>query len=415
MSIITRLKNVWNLFANKDPTSEYVNDYYGNITTYRPDRVKLTRGNERSIVTAIYNRIAVDVAAINIEHVRLDDNDRFLENIESGLNGCLTLEANKDQTSRAFIQDVVLSMFDEGCIAVVPIDTDQDILSGTFDIYSMRTGKIIEWKPDKVKVRVYNDRTGFYEEVYVMKDSVAILENPFYAVMNEPNSTLQRLIRKLSLMDKSDEHVGARKLDIILQLPYTLKTEARRQQAKERVKAIEDQLDGSPLGIAYADATEKITQLNRPVENQLQSEVEYLTSMLFSQLGLTKEVFEGTADEQVMLNYQNRTLEPILSAICDEFKRKFLTKTARTQKQSIVFFREPFKLVPVNNLAEIADKVTRNEIMTSNEVRQIMGMKPASDPEADRLKNSNISESKDQANYDIDGNFLNDGKIMEER
>ena len=394
MRFSDRLKHSWNAFFSRDPT--YIYRDTGPSYSYRPDRPRFTRGNERSIVTSIYNRIALDVASVSIQHVRLDENGRFLESINSGLNNCLTLEANIDQTSRAFIQDVVISMFDEGCVAIVPVDTTSDPEKGSFEIETMRTGKIIEWYPRHVKVRVYNDRTGQKEDVVLSKKSVAIIENPLFAVINEPNSTMQRLIRKLNLLDYIDEQSGSGKLDLIIQLPYIIKTDARRQQAEQRRKDIEDQLSGSKYGIAYTDGTERITQLNRSVENNLMKQIEYLTSMLNSQLGITTTIMDGTADEKTMLNYNNRTVEPIISAIVDAMKRTFLTKTARSQKQSIMFFKDPFKLVPVNDLAEIADKFTRNEIMTSNEIRQIVGMKPSDDPKADELRNSNINQSNEE-------------------
>ena len=389
-----RLRHGWNAFKNRDPTSYYRHVSHG--YSHRPDRARLTRGNERSIVTSIYNRIALDVAAINIQHCKLDDNNRFKEVIESGLNECLTVEANIDQSSRAFIQDVVMSMLDEGCVAIVPVDTTLDpTVTGSFDIQTMRTGKILEWYPAHVKVRVYNDRKGEKEDVVVPKKMVAIVENPLYAVINEPNSTLQRLIRKLVLLDSIDEQSGSGKLDLIVQLPYIIKTEARRQQAENRRKDIEMQLSGSKYGIAYTDGTERITQLNRPVENNLMKQIEYLTSMLYGQLGITQSIMDGTADEKTMLNYYSRSIEPIVAAIVDEMKRKFLTKTARTKKQTILFFRDPFKLTTTDAIAEIADKFTRNEIMTSNEVRQIVGMKPSDDPKADKLINSNIAQPND--------------------
>ena len=394
MRFSDRLKHSWNAFFSRDPT--YIYRDTGPSYSYRPDRPRFTRGNERSIVTSIYNRIALDVAAVSIQHVRLDDSGRFLEPINSGLNNCLTLEANIDQTSRAFIQDVVISMFDEGCVAIVPVDTDSDPEKGSYDIDTMRTGQIIEWYPRHVKVRVYNDRTGQKEDIIRSKDTVAIIENPLFAVINEPNSTMQRLIRKLNLLDYIDEQSGSGKLDLIIQLPYLVKTETKRQQAEKRRQDIEDQLTGSKYGIAYTDATERITQLNRPVENNLMKQIEYLTSMLNSQLGITTTIMDGTADEKTMLNYNNRTVEPIVSAIVDAMKRTFLTKTARSQKQSILFFRDPFKLVPVNDLAEIADKFTRNEIMTSNEIRQIVGMRPSDDPRADELRNANINQSNEE-------------------
>ena len=394
INFVDRLRHSWNAFVNRDPTKDYRS--YENGTYYRPDRPRLTRGNERSIVTSVFNRIALDVASINIRHCRLDDNARYKEDILSKLNECLTLEANLDQTSRAFFQDAVLSMFDEGCIALVPVDTTGDpYASGSYDILSMRVGKIIEWYPSDVKVRLYNEQTGKKEDIILSKRVVAIIENPLFAVMNEPNSTLQRLMRKLVLLDSIDEKTSSGKLDLIIQLPYTIKTEARRQQAEIRKDSIEQQLTGSKYGIAYIDGTEKVTQLNRPVENNLMKQIEYLTSMLYGQLGITASILDGTADEKTMLNYNNRTIEPIVSAIVDEMKRKFLTKTARSQGQTIMFFRDPFRLVPINDLAEIADKFTRNEIMTKNEFRQVIGMKPSDDPKADMLVNSNISQSNE--------------------
>ena len=388
----SRLRHGWNAFMNRDPT--YRQDL-GPSYYYRPDRPRFTRGNERSIVTSVYNRIALDVSAISIQHVRLDENGRFLSTIDSDLNKCLTLDANIDQTGRAFLQDAVMSMLDEGCVALVPVETDVDPNdTDSYKIFSIRTGKIVEWRPQHVKVRVYDERTGRKEDITISKSSVAIVENPLYAVINEPNSTMQRLIRKLSLLDVTDEQTASGKLDLIIQLPYIIKTEARRQQAEQRRKDIEMQLAGSKYGIAYTDGTEHITQLNRSVENNLMKQIEYLTSMLYSQLGITQTILDGTADEKTMINYYTRTIEPIVSAIVDEMKRKFLTKTARSQRQSIEFFRDPFKLVPVNDIAEIADKFTRNEILTSNEIRQIVGMKPSNDPKADELINSNISQSK---------------------
>ena len=392
MGVLDRLRHGWNAFMNRDPT--YRQDL-GPSYYYRPDRPRFTRGNERSIVTSVYNRIALDVSAISIQHVRLDENGRFLYTIDSDLNKCLTLDANIDQTGRAFLQDAVMSMLDEGCVALVPVETDVDPNdTDSYKIFSIRTGKIIEWRPQHVKVRVYDERTGRKEDITISKSSVAIVENPLYAVINEPNSTMQRLIRKLSLLDVTDEQTASGKLDLIIQLPYIIKTEARRQQAEQRRKDIEMQLAGSKYGIAYTDGTEHITQLNRSVENNLMKQVEYLTSMLYSQLGITQTILDGTADEKTMINYYTRTIEPIVSSIVDEMKRKFLTKTARSQRQSIEFFRDPFKLVPVNDIAEIADKFTRNEILTSNEIRQIVGMKPSNDPKADELINSNISQSK---------------------
>lgn len=391
-SFSTRLKHAWNAFTNnRDPTDS--NGRIGTGYYYRPDRPRFSRGNERSIVTSVYNRIALDVSSINIQHCKLDDNGRFLSVIDSKLNNCLNLEANIDQTGRAFIQDVVMSMLDEGCVAIVPVDTSfNPSVTGSYDVLSMRTGKIIDWYPAHVKVRVYNERIGKKEDIVLPKSIVAIVENPLYAVVNEPSSTMQRLIRKLVLLDSIDEQSGSGKLDLIIQLPYVIKTEARRQQAEQRRKDIEMQLAGSKYGIAYTDGTERITQLNRPVENNLMKQIEYLTSMLYSQLGITQTILDGTADDKTMLNYYSRTIEPIISAIVDAMKRTFLTKTARSQKQTIMFFRDPFKLVPVNDIAEIADKFTRNEIMTSNEIRQIVGMKPSDDPKADQLVNSNIAQ-----------------------
>lgn len=398
----SRLKHAWNAFVgNKDPTNYYRD--IGPSYTYRPDRPRLTRGNERSIVTSVYNRIALDVAAVSIKHCRLDENERFVSTIDSNLNRCLNLEANLDQTGRAFIQDVVMSMLDEGCVAIVPVDTTfNPEITGSYDILSMRTGKILEWYPEHIKVRVYNDKTGRKEDIRVPKRTVAIIENPLFAVINEPNSTMQRLIRKLGLLDVTDEQTASGKLDLIIQLPYVIKTEARRKQAEDRRKDIEMQLAGSKYGIAYTDGTERITQLNRSVENNLMKQIEYLTDMLYSQLGITQSVLDGTADEKTMLNYNNRTIEPIVSAIVDEMKRKFLTKTARAQLQTIMYFIDPFRLVPVNNIAEIADKFTRNEIMTSNEFRQVIGMKPADDPKADQLINSNISQPIEEVSENSD-------------
>lgn len=394
LSIGSRVRSAWNAFLNRDPTA-YRNDY-GMTYSHRPDRVIFSRGNERSIATSVYNRIAMDVAAIDIKHVRLDDNGRYKEDINSGLNNILSLEANIDQTGRGLIQDIAMSMIDEGVVAIVPIDTlGNPNLTDSYDILTMRTGKILEWSPNKVKVRIYNDRNGQKEELWLLKSKIGIVENPLYAVMNEPNSTMQRLIRKLSLLDVIDEQSSAGKLDLIIQLPYVVKTEARRQQAEARRKDIEMQLAGSKYGIAYTDGTERITQLNRSVDNNLMKQIEYLTSMLYSQLGITQSIMDGTADDKTMLNYYSRTIEPIVSAIVGEMKRKFLTKTARSQGQSILFFRDPFKLVPVNDIAEIADKFTRNEIMTSNEIRQIVGLKPANDPKADQLINSNLNHPEE--------------------
>ena len=394
----SRLKNAWNAFLSRDPTDDFKMEYndIGVGSYFRPDRFRYSGRNERSIVTSIYNRIALDVAAIDIRHVRLDENDRYIQTIDSPLNNCLSLEANIDQTGRAFIQDVAASLMDEGCIAIVPTDTDRDPKEGSFDIFEMRTGKIKQWYPTSVRIEVYNERTGKKQEIMMLKKDVCIIENPLYSVMNEPNSTLQRLIRKLVLLDMVDERNNSGKLDLIFQLPYTIRTNLKRDQANQRRQDIEDQLVGSKYGIAYIDAAEHVTQLNRPAENNLMAQVEYLTSMLYSQLGLTQEILNGTANEETMLNYYNRTIEPIISAITDEMRRKFLTQTARTQKQSIKFFRDPFKLVPVSQISEIADKFTRNEIMTSNEIRQIVGMKPADDPNADVLRNKNLSISNEQ-------------------
>lgn len=396
----TRFQNAWNAFIGRDPTNRFLyNENWSGGYSYRPDRSGMNYGNERSIISSIYNRISVDCAAITIQHVKTDENNRYLETISSKLNNCLTLDANLDQTGRALIQDIVLSMFDEGCVAVVPTDTSVDPnRTDSYDILALRTGRITEWFPYYVRVEVYNENTGQKQQIMMNKKDVAIIENPLYAVMNEPNSTLRRLIRKLNLLDAVDEQSSAGKLDLIIQLPYTIRTDKKRKQAEDRRADIEHQLSGSKYGIAYADATEHITQLNRPVENNLMNQVQYLTSMLYSQLGLTENIFNGTADEQTLLNYYNSTVEPILSAITDEFKRKFLTKTARTQHQSIIFFRDPFKLVPINNIAEIADKFTRNEILTSNEIRGIIGFKPSDDPKADQLINSNLNQSNEEIN-----------------
>ena len=396
MGIRDRLQHAWNAFVYND--NNYVDPQnLGGLSTFKPDRVHFSRGVERSIVTSVYNRLALDVSSIAIKHVRLDENGRFKEEVDSGLQNCLNVEANIDQTGRAFLQDVVMSMLDEGCVAIVPVDTTIDpAKSGSYEINTMRTGKILEWYPAHVRVRVYNDKRGIHEEIVLPKSAVAIIENPLYAVINEPNSTMQRLIRKLNLLDVVDEQTSSGKLDLIIQLPYVIKTDARRKQAEERRKDIEMQLSGSKYGIAYTDGTERITQLNRPAENNLMKQVEYLTSMLYSQLGLTQSIMDGSADDKTMLNYYNRTVEPILAAITDEIKRKFLTKTARAHKQTVMYFRDPFKLTPVLDLAEIADKFTRNEIMTSNEIRQIVGMKPADDPSADELRNKNLNQSNEE-------------------
>ena len=411
MKFTDRIKHSWNAFLNRDPTYNY-RDLGGPSYGYRPDRMRFTRGNERSIVTSVYNRIALDAASIDIMHVQLDKDGRFESIRESALNECLTRNANIDQTGRAFIQDVVMSMLDEGCVAIVPVDTtfNPDV-TNSYDINTMRTAKIVEWYPAHVKVNLYNDRTGRKEDLILPKKTVAIIENPLYAVINEPNSTMQRLIRKLNLLDVIDEQSGSGKLDLIIQLPYVIKTDARRQQAEQRRKDIEMQLSGSKYGIAYTDGTERITQLNRSVDNNLMKQIEYLTSMLYSQLGITQAILDGSADDKTMLNYYNRTIEPIVSTIVDEIQRKFLTKTAITQKQAIAYFRDPFRLVPVNEIAEIADKFTRNEIMTSNEIRQIVGMKPSKDPNADELRNKNLSESNEMIKEkQSDNNNLEDNQ-----
>ena len=398
MGLINRLYHGWNAFMNRDPTLDYRS---GEVTySYRPDRVRFSGGNEKTIVTSIYNRIAIDAAAVDIKHVRLDKNDRYIETIESGLNNCFNIEANIDQSGRAFLQDIYASVLDEGCIAIVPVDTTfNPKVTGSYDITSMRTGKILEWRADSVKVRLYDDRDGKKKDIWVLKRNTAIIENPLYAVINEKNSIMQRLIRKLNLLDAIDEQSGSGKLDLIIQLPYTIRTDLKREQAERRRKEVENQLANSKFGIAYADSTERITQLNRPIENNLMKQIEYLTNMLYSQLGITQAVMDGTADEKTMLRYYNATIEPFVATVVDEIKRKFLTKTARAQHQSILYFRDPFSLVPVNDIAEIADKFTRNEIMTSNEIRQIVGMKPSDDPKADQLVNSNIAqplESKEE-------------------
>lgn len=393
-SLTERIRNGWNAFINnKDPTSYPITVWTGGGSYYRPDRRIMRHGNERSIVTAIYNRIAIDVASVAIRHVRLDENDRFVEYIQDGIDNIFSLEANIDQTGRAFIQDIVMSMFDEGVVALVPVDTDNNPQTGTFEIETMRTGQVVEWFPASVRVRLYNDRTGEREDIVLPKNQVAIIENPLYAVMNAPNSTLQRLIRKLNYLDAIDEQSSSGKLDLIVQLPYTVKTDLRKNQAEQRRKDIEMQLTGSKYGIAYIDATEKVTQLNRGVENNLMSQIEYLTTMLYSQLGITDEVMKGTANEETMINYHNRTLEPILSAICDACKRTFLSKTARTQGQSMMFFRDPFRLAPISKIADMADRFTRNEILSSNEFRAIIGYKPSDNPEADELRNKNLNRA----------------------
>ena len=400
MGLGDRIRNGWNAFMNRDPTEDFSKKIInGMVYNTRPDRTRLLPGNERTIINAIENRIAIDVSSIKIVHARLDENGRFQNTINSGLQNCMVLSANKDQTGRAFFQDLTMSLLDEGCIAVVPVDTDKSLEDNdAYDILTMRVGKIVTWYPDHIRVRLYNDRIGRYDEIIVEKDKTAIIENPFYSVMNEPNSILKRLNRKLQLLDAVDEQSSSGKLDLIIQLPYVIKTDERRKQAENRRKEIEMQLTGSKYGIAYTDGTEKVIQLNRSLENNLMTQVEYLTSMLYSQLGITAEVLNGTADEKTMLNYNNRIIEPLLGAITDEFKRKFLTPTARTQHQSITFYREPFKLVPVNDLAEIADKFTRNAILSSNELRGLIGFKPVDDPKADELSNKNLNEVKGQEN-----------------
>ena len=411
MGLLEKLKNAWNAFRQvEEPTYRaptYIN--YGYSSSSRPDRMYFTRGNDRSIITAVYTRMAVDVAMLDFKHVRTDEENRYLEDIDSGLNGCLTLEANKDQTARAFIQDAMQSLFDEGCIALVPIDTDKNPDdTSSYDILSMRVGRITQWMPDHVRVEVYNDRKGFKQEIVMPKADVAIIENPLYSIMNAPNSTLQRLIRKLNLLDAIDEQSGSGKLDLIIQLPYIIKTDARRQQADKRRKDIEEQLSGSKYGIAYTDGTEKITQLNRPVDNNLLNQITYLTSMLYSQLGIDETILNGTADPKTMLNYMNRTIKPLAICLVDEMKRKFLTSTARSQKQTIMYFSDPFALVPVDQLAELADKFTRNEIISPNEFRQKIGLKPAQDPAADELRNRNINAGEGEQ-------FANTGEDQEQQ
>lgn len=417
MSFLDRLKHAWNAFAsnggNDPPFYGYYQprEYLGSVSTYRPDRIYLTRGQERSIVSTIYNRISLDVSGIDIHHVKVDGNDRYVSIVDSALNNCLSVEANKDQTARLFIQDVVISMCDEGCVAIVPIDTSINPAKSSYDIFTMRVGKIIQWYPDYVTVEVYNDRTGLKEQITVPKSTTGIIENPLYAVMNEPNSVLQRLINKFNLLDAIDAQTGSGKLDLIVQLPYVIKTEARREQAESRRADIEKQLSTSKYGIAYTDGTEKITQLNRPVENNLMKQIEFLTSMLYSQLGITASILDGTADEKTMLNYMNRTIKPIIRAITEEMSRKFLTKTGRTQGQRIMYFNNPFELIPVTNLADIADKFTRNEIMSPNEIRQIVGLKPVQDSKADELRNRNLNE---QTNAEVANTQENDSESSNE-
>ena len=410
MGLLDRLSHAWNAFFGKGPPYNLENQFrqpvfvdLGMSSNYRPDRVYFTRGQEKSLINTVYTRISVDVSSIDIRHVRLDENGRFKEEIESDLNNCLKIESNKDQTARSFIQDIVMSMFDEGCVAVVPVDTDIDpAVSDSYKILTMRTGKIVQWYPDDVQVEVYNDIIGQKQLITVPKKETAIIENPFYSIMNEPNSIAQRLVRKFNLLDVVDAQSGSGKLNLIVQLPYVIKTDARRSQAEKRRDDIENQLAKSQYGIAYTDGTEKITQLNRPAENNLFNQVQYLTSMLFSQLGVTESILNGTADEKTMLNYYNRTVVPILNAISEEFRRKFLTKTARSQKQTIMYFNDPFKLVQISNIAEIADKFTRNEIMTSNEIRQIVGLKPSDDPKADELRNKNLNAPESEAGANVD-------------
>lgn len=401
MELFNRFKHGWNAFVNnRDPTS--TRPYYGEANYRRPDRIRFSRGNEKTIATAIYNRIAMDVASIDIRHVRLDEHGRYKEDVKSGLNECFSVSANIDQTPRAFKQDIVMSMLDEGCIAIVPIEAEPNPkLSESFDVFSMRVGKVIEWRPYDVKIEVYNERTGRKEQIVLPKRIVTIVENPLYAVINEHNSVMQRLIRKLALLDQIDEQSGSGKLDLIIQLPYVVKSEARKNQAEERRQMIEKQLSGSKYGIAYTDGTERITQLNRPVENNLMKQIEYLTSMLYSQLGITQSVMDGSADEKTMLNYTNRTLEPIISAIVEGLNRTFLSKDARDDGQAFMYFRDPFKLVPVSEIAEIADKFTRNEILASNEIREIVGRKPHDDPKADMLINSNLNHPEETINNTV--------------
>lgn len=414
MTIGERIKNAWNAFVSRD--SAKVNTYnYGLSYGNKPDRLTLNFGNERSIIASIYNRIAMDVAALDIRHVRLDDNERYVETIQSGLNNCLSNEANIDQSGREFIQDIVLSLFDEGCVGILPVDTKGDpMLSDSYDILSMRTCKIIEWYPKHVRVKAYDDRNGKKRELIVPKRIVGIIENPLYSVMNQPNSTLKRLIMKLNMLDSMDKQSSSGKLDLIIQFPYVIKGEVKKKQAEERRKQIEEQLSGSKYGIAYTDGTERITQLNRPVENQLMSQIEYLTRMLFSQLGLTEAIFDGTADEAAMINYHNRTIEPVISAIINGMSRKFLTSTARSQGQAIKFFRDPFKLVPVSQIADIADKFTRNEILTSNEVRSIVGYKPSNDPDADELRNKNLNKSNEELKENTTSSDEEKGEVLNE-
>ena len=412
MGLVDRFKRGWNTFVNNRSPTTYYNDIGGSWST-RPDRPRLARGNERSIINSIFTRMSVDAASIDIKHVKLDEKGRYLSDMDSGLNECLTVKANIDQTGRAFRQDIFMTMIDEGTVAIVPVDTDVDPRDTTsYDIRSMRTGKVVDWYPAHVKVSVYNEQIGEREEVILPKSMVAIVENPFYAVMNAPNSTMQRLIRKLNLLDSMDEQTGSGKLDLIIQLPYVIKTDARRKQAEGRRKDIEDQLSGSKYGIAYTDGTEKITQLNRPLENNLLKQIEYLQNTLYSQLGITRAVMDGTADEKTMLNYDNRTIEPMVSAVTDGMIMTFLSKTARSQRQSIKYFRDPFRLVPVESIADIADKFTRNTILSANELRQIIGFRPSDDPKADELRNANLNhpdegQSTPNENYKEGGDSQN--------
>lgn len=400
MNPLNTLKHAWNLFAYNDTQKDRSSTGFGSY--YNPNRTKFSRGNERTIVTSVYNRIAIDAASIEIRHVKVDENNRFQDFVTSGIDNCLSIEANIDQTSRNFIQDIVSSMMDEGCVAIVPIDTTLDPeVSSSYNIQTMRTGRITQWYPDRVTVLLYNDITGLKQEVTLPKNQIGIIENPLYAVINEPNSTMQRLIKKLSLMDSADEEISSGNLDLLIQLPYAIKNEAKRNLAEDRRKELEEQLNGAKYGVGYIDGAEKITQLNRPVENNLMKQIEYLTNLLYSQLGLTQSILDGTADGKTMNNYYNRTIEPILGSIVEELHRKFLTKTARTQKQAIMYFRDPFKLIPVSDLSEIADKFTRNEIMSSNEIRQIIGMRPSKDPAADELRNKNLSQTADDMKKEI--------------
>lgn len=397
----SRFKRAWNVFFNKDPTIEETFYSYGG-SSYRPDRARLSFGNERSIIASIYNRMTIDASSIDVKHVRIDDNGRYVEEIKSGLNNCLTVEANIDQTGRNLIHDAVFSMLDEGCVAIIPIDIDPDSKysqsTSSADILTMRTGKIVEWFPNRVRALIYNEMTGEKQEVIIKKSRIAIVENPFYSVMNEPNSTLQRLIRKLNLLDAIDNQNGSPKMDLIIQLPYAMRSEAKQQHVEKRRQELEDQLSNSKYGIGYIDATEHITQLNRAVESNLMPQIEYLTNMLYSQLGITPEILNGSADEQVMKNYMERTISPIITAITEEMERKFLSKTARTQNQAIMAFNDPFKMVPTSQIAEMADKLTRNEILTSNEMRQVIGIRPSDDPRADELRNKNLNQSNADRN-----------------